>query len=208
MKKLIFALLILTMTFTFIGCNGKETESDIDLTVLKFTHVDGYGTEIKSDMPILFQYEEVSKVKYQVAFVACTCRPVQYNFWSVAYIDISKTTGEVLFMSFYEDSEDKYTAGVWGDSDPIPGTGLTYKDDFKPGLIDGWLVGKTQADLDGINIIFDDVSDTPYGSSANTKPAGDQEFMETYAGSSVTANNLLRITKTLLDYHQETYMNK
>jgi hypothetical protein len=144
-------------------------------------------------------------VKYQVAFVACTCRAPRDNFWSVAYIDISTETGEVLYISFEQDSSGHYQAGVWGDSNPIPETEKTYEDfenDFLP-----WIVGKTADDLDGINIFYDE---TPaiYADYANTKTIGEPELIDSFAGSSVSTHSIIRVVKTLLDYHQENYMGE
>lgn len=188
-----------------VGCNGS-TEDDAslnDITVLQFPHLDGHGHEIDKDMPILFEYEMRDYVKYQVAFVACTCRPPKDNFWSIVYMDIDKATGELLYMSFDTDSSGHYDAGVWGDSNPIPETGITLEDfesDFIP-----WLVGKTYDDLDGINIFYDDTPDV-YADYANSKEINEPEMIDAYAGSSVSTNNLIRVTKTLLEYHQEKYM--
>ncbi|MFP4478611.1 MAG: hypothetical protein ACLFPM_04185 [Candidatus Izemoplasmatales bacterium] len=210
MKRLFFTFIISLLVISFIGCNSSnddtsETESFTDITLLQFPHLDGHGSEITKDMPILFEYEMRDYVKYQVAFVACTCRAPRDNFWSVAYYDIDKTTGEVLYLSFDEDSSGHYQAGVWGDSSPIPVTGLTYEDNFKVDFIP-WLVGQNADDLEGINIFYDDTPSV-YADYANTKEINEPEMIDTYAGSSVSTNNLIRVTKTLLDYHQEKYVD-
>jgi hypothetical protein len=205
MKKILFLLVLSIFSISMVGCNGS-TEDDAslnDITVLQFPHLDGHGHEIDKDMPILFEYEMRDYVKYQVAFVACTCRPPKDNFWSIVYMDIDKATGELLYMSFDTDSSGHYDAGVWGDSNPIPETGITLEDfesDFIP-----WLVGKTHDDLDGINIFYDDTPDV-YADYANSKEINEPEMIDAYAGSSVSTNNLIRVTKTLLEYHQEKYM--
>lgn len=211
MKRFFLTFIFLLIGIALIGCDGsQETDENTNLqetslTILKFPHLDGHGSEIMKDMPILFEYEMRDYVKYQVAFVACTCRPPKDNFWSVVYMDIDKNTGELLYMSFDEDSSGHYTAGVWGDSDPVPETGITYEGDFKVDFIP-WLVGQTYNDLDGINIFYDD---TPavYEDYANSKTINEPEMIDTYAGTSVSTNNLIRITKVLLEYHQEKYMN-
>jgi hypothetical protein len=205
MKKILFLLVLSIFSISMVGCNGS-TEDDAslnDITVLQFPHLDGHGHEIDKDMPILFEYEMRDYVKYQVAFVACTCRPPKDNFWSIVYMDIDKATGELLYMSFDTDSSGHYDAGVWGDSNPIPETGITLEDfesDFIP-----WLVGKTYDDLDGINIFYDETPDV-YADYANSKEINEPEMIDAYAGSSVSTNNLIRVTKTLLEYHQEKYM--
>jgi hypothetical protein len=205
MKKILFLLVLSIFSISMVGCNGS-TEDDAslnDITVLQFPHLDGHGHEIDKDMPILFEYEMRDYVKYQVAFVACTCRPPKDNFWSIVYMDIDKATGELLYMSFDTDSSGHYDAGVWGDSNPIPETGITLEDfesDFIP-----WLVGKTYDDLDGINIFYDETPDV-YADYANSKEINEPEMIDAYAGSSVSTNNLIRVTKTLLEYHQEKYV--
>ena len=209
MKKIILPILLLLIAFTFIGCGNTTTEasneSEYDITILKFPHLDGHGSEVLKDMPVLFEYEMRGYVKYQVAFVACTCRAPRDNFWSVAYIDISTETGEITYISFEQDSSGHYQAGVWGDSNPIPETEKTYEDfenDFLP-----WIVGNTAEDLDGINIFYDE---TPavYADYANTKTINEPELIDSFAGSSVSTHSIIRVVKTLLDYHQEKYMGE
>ncbi len=182
---------------------GNDRDDDATIEVLTFPHLDGYGTVVERDMPILFEYEMRDFVKYQVAFVSCTCRPAQEDYWSVAYYEIDKNTGEVLTMSFDSDGEDgKYTAGMWGDSDPIPEVDLT-AEDFKQDFIP-WLVGKNSDDLEGINIFYDDAPDV-YSEFENTTDINEPEMIDAYAGASVSTNNFIRVTKTLLDYHDENY---
>lgn len=199
-------LFVAVLSITFMGCDGSTTEgtgnSDIDMTVLKFPHLDGHGSEVMKDMPILFEYEMRDYVKYQVAFVACTCRAPRDNFWSVAYIDVSKETGEIQYISFEQDSSGHYTAGVWGDSNPIPEVEVTYEDferDFFP-----WIVGKTSEDLDGINIFYDETP-TVYADYANTKQINEPELIDAFSGSSVSTHSIIRVVKTLLEYHDSKY---
>ena len=207
MKRWLSLIVVLLVAVALIGCDSTTTTTEqsdsIDMTVLKFPHLDGHGAEVMKDMPILFEYEMRDYVKYQIAFVSCTCRAPRDNFWSVAYVDISTLTGEILYMSFDQDSSGHYAAGVWGDSDPTP-TGMTYqdfKDDFIP-----WLIGKTADDLDGINIFYDTAPEI-YAAYANTKTIGEAELIDAFAGSSVSTHTIIRATKTLLDYHNSTYMD-
>jgi len=208
MKKLLLTFALLLMSFVLIGCDKSNTSAttvkEFDMTILRFPHLDGHGSEVMRDMPILFEYEMRDYVKYQVAFVACTCRAPRDNFWSVVYFDLSKETGEILYMSFEKDSSGHYTAGVWGDSDPIPETGLTYEDferDFIP-----WLVGKTFDDLDGINIFYD-VTPSVYAAYGNTKEINEPDLIDAFSGSSVSTHSIIRMTKTLLEYHNEKYLD-
>ena len=211
MKKLVLFLVLTLSFFTLAACdddsdndeNGRQADATINL--LTFSHIDGYGKLVERDMPVLFEYEMRDYVKYQVAFISCTCRAPRVNYWSVAYLDISKETGEILFISFQEDGTGQYTAGMWGDSDPIPtGTEKTYEDfkeDFFP-----WLVGKNSADLDGINIFYDEAPNQ-YQHEANTTPINEPDMIDAYAGASVSTNNIIRVVKALLDYHDEQYLD-
>jgi len=213
MRKLFTLMTFMVLYFVLVGCEssdnggGEDTNGrplDAKIQLLQFPHLDGYGNEVMRDMPILFEFEMRDFVKYQVAFVSCTCRAPRVNYWSVAYYTISKQTGEILALTFSEDDTGGYRAGMWGDSDPIPGTGKTYQDfrsDFIP-----WLVGQTYADLQGINIFYDDTP-SQYAVHANTTPINEPDMIDAYAGSSVTTNNMIRVTKTLLQHHQERYMD-
>jgi len=211
MKKMFLFALVLTGMVALSGCqdsSDNEENSDLNatsLTVLQFPHLDGHGHEVDRDMPVLFEYEMRDYVKYQVAFVACTCRAPKDNFWSVAYFDLDKVTGEILYLSFDVDSSGHYNAGVWGDSDPIPETGVTYEGHFKQDFIP-WLVGKTLDDLIGINIFYDDTPSV-YADYANDKLINEPDMIDAYAGSSVSTNNIIRVTKSLLEYHQEKYID-
>lgn len=222
MKKVLLTLLFALTVFAFSACSGEDDPDpdpdpsngrprDAKVTMLTFPHMDGYGTIVDRDMPILFEYEMRDYVKYQVAFVSCTCRAPRVNYWSVMYIDISTTTGEVLFLSFDEDGTGDYTGGFWGDSDPIPtGNQKTYQDfvdQFFP-----WIIGKNSDDLDGIYIFYNEEDVTErnldqYSHQINTKPIEEQHLIDAYAGASVSTHSILRVVKSLLEYHDEKYMN-
>jgi len=209
MKRILCAISIFLFAISMVGCSTTtttEAPTGSGLVVLEFPHLDGHGHEMLRSMPILFEYEMRDYVKYQIAFVACTCRSPRDNYWSVAYVDISKTTGELLYISFDVDSSGHYQAGVWGDSNPIPETGITYENHFKIDFIP-WLVGQNADDLDGINIFYD-VTPSVYANFANTKQINEPQMIDAYAGSSVSTNNMIRVMKTLLEYHLNKYINK
>ena len=216
MKKYLSILAFLVLALVLTGCEGSSDNggnnepngrpADAKIQLLQFAHLDGYGNEVMRDMPVLFEFEMRDFVKYQVAFVSCTCRAPRVNYWSVAYVEISKQTGEILTFSFGPDGADgNYIAGMWGDSDPIPGTGVTLED-FNRDFFDAWLIGQTRDSLDGINIIFDDAP-SQYANQANTRPINAPELADTFAGSSVSAHSFLRVARALLDHHHATYMD-
>lgn len=212
MKKLFSLIAFMILSLVLVGCEGTDNggndtngrPQDAKVQLLQFPHLDAYGNVVMRDMVILFEFELRDFVKYQVAYVSCTCRSPRVNYWSVAFFTISKQTGEVLSLTFSEDDTGGYRAGMWGDSDPIPGTGKTYQD-FRSYFIP-WLVGQTYADLQGINIFFDDTP-SQYAAHANTTTINEPELIDAFAGSSVTTNNMIRVTRTLLQHHQERYMD-
>ncbi len=205
MKKLMLACV--SVTVLFLGACAESTIETEPLAYANLTwpHLDGHGTESMFDAPVLFEYETRDYVKYQVSYLSCTCRAPKDNYWSTVYYEIDKNTGEVLTMSYDYESSDHYIAAFWGDSSPIPDTGVTY-DDFKSDFIP-WLEGQTLEDLDGINIFYDDTPGV-YSEFANTKAIDEPEMIDAYSGSSVSTNNMIRITKALLAYHQTTYMGE
>lgn len=212
MKKfnIIFLVLFLTLFITACDDNGDNGDNgrpgDATIEVLQFPHLDGYGSVVYRDMPILFEYEMRDYVKYQVAFVSCTCRAPRVNYWSVAYYEIDKADGSIRTMTFSSDGEDgSYTAGMWGDSDPIPDTGKTYEGHFKQDFMP-WLIGMNSSDLEGISIFYNDAP-SQYSDVANTTHIDEEDMIDAYVGSSVTTNNLIRVSKTLLDYHDENYID-
>ncbi len=205
MKKTLLALMLMTALF-LAACSESTVETEpLSYTNLKWPHLDGHGAETMFDAPVLFEYETRDFVKYQVSYLSCTCRAPKDNYWSTVYYEIDKNTGEVLTMSYDYESTDHYITAFWGDSSPIPATGVTYED-FKSDFIP-WLVGQNLEDLEGINIFYDETPDV-YADYANTKEINEPEMIDAYSGSSVSTNNMIRITKALLEYHQETYMSE
>lgn len=224
MKKLLLVALTLFAVVTLSACSdvcigtscvtgevdnedpGNGTTEPLE-GVIYYDHLNGHGDVVEDHVAyILFEEEMQSFVKYQVAYLSCTCRPSDVNFWQVMYIEVNKYTNTVKVISFTQDnpnSDHPYTAGLWGDSSPTP-TGKTTEDfaeDFIP-----WLVGKSLADFDGISVFTNDVNDPEgryYG--LNTVTIDEQDLIDSFAGSSVSTNNMIRIVKTILEYHEEQY---
>lgn len=184
--------------------------------LIYYDHINGHGDVVTDHVAyILFEEEMLGFVKYQVAYLACTCRPADVNFWNTMYIEVNKFTDDVNFISFgYDDptSGHPYTAGMWGDSSPTP-SGKT-KEDFAEQFIP-WFFGKTMEDLDGINV-FKDTSVESYFGITNDKAIDDAtwtdpdtgdviDLIDDYNGSSVSTNNMLRIVQSILEYHEEYY---
>ncbi len=168
---------------------------------LPFVHLNGHGTESDKNAFILLEWKLRDYVRYQVTYISCTCRNADVNYWQVAYVEINLSTNDIRTLSFNEDSGGHYTAGMWGDSSPIPETGKTladFENDFIP-----WLVGKTYVDLEGI-VAF--TNDDYYGLQ-NTTVIAEQDLIDDFAGSSVSTNSMIRVMKALLVYHEEKYDN-
>lgn len=235
MKKLLLLLMAFSLTFALAACSSETDEPNDqngnDITdngnnddpingtpsndedeplecpevethdnIIKFPHLDGYGTVVDRNAYILFEYEMRDYVKYQLAYVACTCRAPQVNYWKVAYVELGLEDFEIQKITFSNDGTGNYTAGFWGDSDPIPTTGHTYEDfrsDFIP-----WLEGQTLEDLEGIEVFTNAVYP---GNIQNDKELDVQDMIDAYTGASVTTNNMIRVMKTLLEYHVDKY---
>lgn len=198
MKKLFVLLAILLASFTLMGCQEKAPEEASN--ILTFDHLNGHGTVIERKAYILFEYEMRDYVKYQIAYVACTCRAPEVNYWKVAYVEIKKSDSSLQMISFGEDGTGHYTAGFWGDSTPVPETEVTLEK-FET-LFIPWLIGKTSADLEGIEVF---TNGTYAGGIKNTKPIAETDLIDTFTGASVSTNNMIRVMKVLLQYHETNY---
>lgn len=176
----------------------EELEGTLVENALEYIHIDGYGNETPINSYVLFEFEVRDYVKYQITYLSCTCRDASVNYWQVAYVEINKTTNDIRFLSFGLDSAGHYLGGMWGDSSPTPaGHFLSdFEDDYIP-----WLVGKSLTDLDGISVF----TNADYHGVLNTATIDDQDLIDSFAGSSVSTNNMLRIMKVLLEYHEDNY---
>jgi hypothetical protein len=202
MKKLMKKLLLLGLLLAAIllvgacsdeGAAGDATQSDADAEVSEyaipvenaflFTHVDGHKEE--TDMPafVLFEYEQLRTVKYQVAFIACTCRGPEVNYWSVAFVEINKDDNTIESFSMEDDNTGKYTAGLYGDS-YVSWDGTEVWDLFQ-GFIDDSILGRTEEEIDSFEAMHGNV--------------------DTYTGATVTPNNNMRMLQGLFEYHKRNY---
>lgn len=213
MKKiaLLIATLLTVATLSACGdicvgpeCITGEVEAGnvaADERAIPFTHIDGHGNVVERTAYILFEVELRDYVKYQVAYLSCTCRDKVVNYWNVMYLEVDKATGAVQFISFDQDGEGgHYTPGTWGDSSGDPNqNGVTYeqlRDDFFP-----WFIGKTEDDFAGIEVFDND----GHLGVTNDVTIEETDLVDALAGSSVSTNNLIQIIKTMLEYHNENY---
>ena len=190
----------------------ESSSADVE-GILYYDHLNGHGDVVEDHVAyILFEEEMQGFVKYQVAYLSCTCRPADVNFWNVIYIEVNKYTDDVKYISFSLDdplSSHPYTPGLWGDSSPTP-SGKTLED-FTEQFIP-WFTGKTMEDLEGLYVFTNETyhgitNDKTIDDAIWTDPdtSTDVDLIDDFAGSSVSTNNMLRIVKTILDYHEEEY---
>jgi len=237
MKKILSFLMVMFMGLTLAaGCKDKEKEPttlddvnaflndketmNMDLAntvaIIPFNHINGPKNEWKFYALVNFQYKERSYVKYQVTYLSCTCRAANVNYWQTAYVELTTPSNpesaKLKTLSFDADGTGVYTAGFWGDSDPIhsesdssqivatyektetePGSGVYYpsiKEDFIP-----LLINKTKADIDKYNTVDE----------MKTEGALSQGMYDSFTGASVSTNNILRILHALFEYHANTW---
>jgi hypothetical protein len=197
MRKFAILVLIFLSVLLVFGCGGSAAPSDAVAAeeaaagdgiyvenAFYFTHVNGHREETEMPAFVLFEYEQLETVKYQVAYIACTCRAPQVNYWSVMYVDLSKNDGSVAYISWDMDSTDHYTAGMYGDSvetwEGVPAWELlqTYTADN--------ILGASQESINAIEPMHGDV--------------------DAYTGATVTPNNVVRVLQGLFEYHNARYM--
>ena len=65
-----------------------------------------------------------------------------------------------------------------------------------------WLVGQTPESLEGITLFSNEAyHDVPQ----NTQTIDDQDLIDSFAGSSVSTNNMIRIVHAMFEYHIKNY---
>ena len=149
----------------------------------RYSHVDGHGEERDITAFVLFEYEQLATVKYQVAYIACTCRGPEVNYWTVAFVEIDKSDNSIATISYDEDSSGHYTAGMYGDS-TVTWDGVPVAELFDA-FIDESIIGKTEADIDAYEAMHGAV--------------------DAYTGATVTPNNAMRMLQGLFEYHKQHY---
>ncbi len=200
MKKYLLLIFVALISFSLFSC-AKDEGNQLPENILIFDHLNGHGDVVPRHAYILFEYEMRDYVKYQIAYVACTCRAPEVNYWKVAYVELSKTDYSIRKISFTADGTGGYTAGFWGDSDPIPSGNQATLKDFEDMFIP-WLLGKKSSDLEGIEVFTNAVYP---GDIKNEKPIAETDLIDFFAGASVTTNNMIRVMKVLLEYHETHY---
>lgn len=179
--KLMVAMILLA---GMLGSSCSQGSGIMVENAFMFDHVDGHKKVTPMPAFVLFEYELLKVVRYQVAYIACTCRGPEVNYWSVANVELSKEDGSVTFLSYDRDSTDHYTAGMYGDSTQS-WDGTEVRSLFDKFMTEK-LIGKSQADINAIEPMHGEV--------------------DTYTGATVTPNNAVRMLQGLFQYHNARYM--
>jgi uncharacterized protein with FMN-binding domain len=171
------------------------------VAVIPINHVNGPREETKFYAFVNFKYKARNYIKYQITYLSCTCRSADVNYWQTAYVELTLpdskdiNDSKVRFLSFDRDSQDHYTAGFWGDSDPTP-AGATYelfKAEYIPYFLD-----KDYKYIQTLSFV-EDIDAADY--SAGEGREGYK--LDTFSGSSVSTNNIIRMLNALFKYHAE-----
>lgn len=201
MKSTIPAVLVLFLVLSVLGCDApaddvaaaEETAEPAaaapgnGITVenaFYFTHVDGHKKEQEFPAFVMFEYEQLETVKYQVGYVACTCRGPEVNYWSVAFVEINKADNTIATISYDQDNTDHYVAGLYGDSEDS-WDGTPVKELFYDQFIPDNILGASEEEIDSYEPMHGEV--------------------DAYTGATVTPNNAMRMLQGLFEYHNANY---
>ena len=176
------------------------------VTLIPVKHINGPKEEHNFYAFVNFKYKARNFIKYQVTYLSCTCRSAAVNYWMTAYVELSLPKSGALedttvkYLSFDYDSDGHYLAGFWGDSNPTP-AGATYED-FKREYIP-FFIGKDYKYLKTLSTV-DDIVPTDY-----TAGNGRAKYsLDSFTGSSVSTNNMIRMLNALFEYHgTDEYFN-
>ena len=207
MSKKLFVCILLVFVFAAAASADELSLSDVNhflntsakigegtkanqVAVIPFNHIDGPKEEDLFYAFVPFKYVARNYVKYQITFIACTCRPADLNVWSTAYVELTLPSSgkiddaEVKFLSYDSDSTGHYLGGFWGDSNPSPIAPKATFEKFKAEMFP-YFIGKKYSELKGYN----EVSDF-------------KDFnVDAWTGATVSSNNNLRAIQALFAYH-------
>ena len=177
MSKKLFMCMLLVFVFAAVSSADELSLSDVNhflntstkigegtkanqVAVIPFNHIDGPKEEDLFYAFVPFKYVARNYVKYQITFLACTCRPADLNVWSTAYVELTLPSSgkiddaEVKFLSYDSDSTGHYLGGFWGDSNPSPIAPKATFERFKAEMFP-YFVGKKYSELKAYNEISD-----------------------------------------------------
>jgi len=170
------------------------------VAIVPIDHIDGPRNESKFYAFVNYKYKARDYIKYQITYLSCTCRAASVNYWQTAYVELTLPDSkndddvQVQYLSFDKDPNGEYNGGFWGDSNPTP-AGATYgvfKNEYIPYFID-----KEYKYIKTLSVIDDIIlSDYQANGRENYK-------LDTFTGSSVSTNNIIRMLNAITKYHLE-----
>lgn len=190
MKKISCLLVFIFSLLLINGCSCKKKD---DKTIEYVHYIRGGGSE-KLDANILWEYSNNTFTKYQVAYTSYVCSDPSVNFINVIYLEItnkgSKEESKIRNISFSTINEGKeFTVGLWGD----------YKEsriEFYNGIESELLPrikGRTYNEIK-------DIASNGYGNYKSIEGLNS----DLITSGTVSASNIISITKAIFDYHMET----
>lgn len=191
MKK-ISCLLIVIFSFLLISgcsCNKKDDK------MIEYVHYLRGGGSEKLDANILWEYTNGTFTKYQVAYTSYVCSDPSVNYVNVIYLEITnkgtKDESKIRSISFTTINEGKeFTVGLWGD---YKESRINFYEGIESELIPR-IKGSTYEEIKSI-------ASNGYG---NYKSIEDINA-DLITSGTVSASNIVSITKAIFDYHIEKY---
>lgn len=193
----------------FLNTSADMGEGSIAnaVAIIPINHINGPRDEHDFYAFVNFKYKARNYIKYQITYLSCTCRSADVNYWMTAYVELTLPDSgniedsKIRTLSFDYDAEGHYLAGFWGDSNPTP-AGNTYEE-FKEQYIP-FFVGKDYAYIKTLDVV-DDIDPALYAEGEGRENL----TMDTFTGSSVSTNNIIRMLNALYEYHAtDSYFNK
>lgn len=217
--------------------NGMNMSSANHIQIIPFNHVNGPKIEWKFYALVNFESDMYTHVKYQVTFISCTCRDQTVNYWSTAYMELTRPesydAADVVLktLSFDKDIQDEdlepgqhnYTAGFWGDSDPIAYNKVPYDVDGDGEIENGEEIYDVEATYDRVENPYEpgtyypsikhdfipklvgkthaEIDEWTYYTDMNDPD------LSVFSGASVSTNNIIRIVQATMDYHVSRYLS-
>ena len=193
----------------FLNTSADMGEGSIAnaVAIIPINHINGPRDEHDFYAFVNFKYKARNHIKYQITYLSCTCRSADVNYWMTAYVELTLPDSgniedsKIRTLSFDYDAEGHYLAGFWGDSNPTP-AGNTYEE-FKEQYIP-FFVGKDYAYIKTLDVV-EDIDPALYAEGEGRENL----TLDTFTGSSVSTNNIIRMLNALYEYHAtDSYFNK
>ena len=193
----------------FLNTSADMGEGSIAnaVAIIPINHINGPRDEHDFYAFVNFKYKARNYIKYQITYLSCTCRSADVNYWMTAYVELTLPDSgniedsKIRTLSFDYDAEGHYLAGFWGDSNPTP-AGNTYEE-FKEQYIP-FFVGKDDAYIKTLDVV-EDIDPALYAEGEGRENL----TLDTFTGSSVSTNNIIRMLNALYEYHAtDSYFNK